>query len=68
MKIVHGRVEKGHVVADEPFPDGAEVTILVAGGDDSFDLEEDKIAALLESIDEANRGELVPLEVVLSGR
>jgi len=39
-----------------------------APGDESFDLDEGQIAALRESIDEANRGELVPLDEVLSGR
>jgi hypothetical protein len=67
MKVVHGRVEHGQVVLDELLPEGAEVTVVVAAGDESFDLDEDQIAALRESIDEADRGELVPLDVVLSG-
>jgi len=68
MKVVHGRVEHGRVVVDEPLAEGTEVTVVVAAGDDSFDLDEEQIAALRESIDEANRGELVPLDEVLSGR
>jgi hypothetical protein len=68
MKVVHGRVEHGHVVVDEPLPEGTEVTVVVAAGDEGFDLDEEQIAALRESIDEANRGELVPLDEVLSGR
>ncbi len=53
---------------DEALPEGAEVTVVVAAGDETFDLDEDQMAALRESIDEANRGELVPLGEVLSRR
>jgi hypothetical protein len=68
MKVVRGRVEDGRVVVDEPLPEGAEVTVVVAAGDETFDLDEEQIAALRASMDEADRGELVPLDVVLSGR
>jgi hypothetical protein len=68
MRVVRGRVEDGRVVVDEPLPEGAEVTVVVAAGDESFDLDEEQIAELRASIDEADRGELVPLDVVLSGR
>ena len=68
MKVVHGRVEHGHVVVDEALPEGTEVAVVVAAGDESFDLDEEQIATLRESIDEANRGELVPLDQALSGR
>jgi hypothetical protein len=43
------------------------VTVVVGAGDESFDLDEEPIAALRESIDEADRGEL-SLRTVLSGR
>ena len=62
MKVVHGRVEDGRVVVDEALPEGAEVTVLVTASDDSFDLAAAQIAALRVSIDEADRGALVPLE------
>jgi hypothetical protein len=68
MKVVHGRVEHGRIVVDEPLAEGTEVTVVVAAGDESFDLDEEQIAALRGSIGEANRGELVPLDEVLSGR
>jgi hypothetical protein len=68
MKVVRGRVEDGRVVVDEPLPEGAEVTVVVAAGDETFDLDEEQITALRASIDEADRGELVPLDVVLSRR
>ncbi len=44
------------------------LTVVVAAGDESFDLEEEQIAALRESIEEADRGELFSLDEVLSGR
>lgn len=66
MKVIRGHVEHGRIVTDEPLPEGAEVTVIAAAGDETFDLDEEQIAALRESIDEADRGELVPLEKVLS--
>ena len=68
MRVVHGRIEQGRVVADEALPEGTEVAIIVVTGEEGFDLDEEQIAALRESIDEANRGELVPLAEVLGGR
>jgi hypothetical protein len=44
------------------------VTVVVAADDESFDLDEEQIAALRESIDEADRGELVSFDAVLTGR
>lgn len=66
MKVVHGHVEHGQVVLDEKVPEGSEV--VVAADDESFDLDDEQIAALRESIDEADRGEFVSLDAVLSGR
>ncbi len=68
MKVIHGRVQHGQIVTDEPLPEGAEVAVIAAAGDDMFDLDEPQIAALRESIEEADRGELIPLEKVLSGQ
>ena len=44
---------------------GAKVTAVVDVGEETFDLDEEQIAALRESIDEANRGNLVPIDEVL---
>ena len=68
MKVVHGRVEQGRIVVDEALPEGTEVTVVVAAGEETFDLDEEQIAALRESIEQADRGELVPLDEVLSAR
>ena len=53
---------------DEPLPEGAEVSVVIASGEQSFDLDEEQIAALRESIAEADRGALLSLDDVLSVR
>lgn len=69
MKVVRGRVEHGNVVVNEPLPEGTEVTVVVtAAGDEAFDLDDEQIAALRESMEQADRGELVPLEEVFRGQ
>jgi hypothetical protein len=68
MRVVHGRVEQGRIVVDEELPEGTEVTVVVAAGEETFELDEEQIAALRESIDEANLGQLVPLDEVFSVR
>ena len=72
MDPVKARVKNGRLVLDEPtdLPEGAviELVPVVATGEEAFDLDEEQIAALRESLEEANRGELVPLDVVLSRR
>jgi hypothetical protein len=52
----------------EKLPEETKATVVVAFRRMSFDLDEEKIAALRESIDEAERGEFVSLDAVLSGR
>lgn len=66
---VRGHVIGGRLVVDEPtdLPEGTEVELAVVG-EGSFDLDEPQIAALRESIEEANRGELTPLAEALGGR
>jgi hypothetical protein len=68
MKVVHGHVEHGQVVLDEMLSDGTEVTVVVAADDESFDLDEEQIAALRKCIDEADHGDFVSLDAVLTGR
>jgi exonuclease VII small subunit len=68
MRVVHGRVEQGHVVLDESLPEGSDVAVIVAAGDEAFDLDEQQVAELRASIEEADRGEFVPLDDVLKSR
>jgi hypothetical protein len=66
VRISNGRVVSGHVVLEgEPLPDGALVTVLSREGDETFELDAAAEAELLESIAEADRGELIPAEEIL---
>jgi hypothetical protein len=49
-------------------PEETKAAVVVASRCKSFELDEEQIAALRESIDEADRGELVSLDAVPSGR
>ena len=66
MVITSGRVVEGKIVVDgDPLPEGATVTVLTREGDESFVLDAEAEAELLESIAEANRGDVVRAEDVL---
>jgi hypothetical protein len=66
MRITSGRVVSGKVVVEgEPLPEGAVVTVLAREADESFELDAEAEAELLESIAEADRGETVTAEEVL---
>jgi predicted transcriptional regulator len=59
-------VVSGHVeVEGEPLPEGTVVTLLTREEDETFELDAEAEAELLESIAEADRGELIPAEEVL---
>ena len=61
-KVVNGRIE----VEDFELPEGAEVTVYLHGDEeDELDLTPEQEAELEESIAEADRGEVVPVEEVL---
>ena len=66
MRITPGRVISGEIVVEgEPLSDGALVTILSRESDETFELDPVAEAELLESLAEADRGELIPAEEVL---
>jgi hypothetical protein len=66
MRIAPGIVVSGQVVMEgEPLPEGLLVTVLAREVDETFELDADQEAELLESIAEADRGELIPAEEVL---
>jgi hypothetical protein len=66
MRVTSGKVVAGQIVVEgEPLPDGAVVTVLAREIDETFELDETAEAALLLSIAEADRGELIPAEDVL---
>ena len=66
MRIASGRVVAGHVEVDgEPLPEGTVVTLLAREEDETFELDAEAEEELLESIAEADRGELIPAEEIL---
>jgi hypothetical protein len=65
MRITKGKVINGHIeIEDETLEEGSSVTVLVAD-ESTFTLTEQEETALLESIDEANRGDLLDAKDVL---
>ena len=65
---VRARVTNGRLVVDEPtdLPDGTELELVaVDAGDEEWNLTEEQIAELQESMAQADRGEIVPAEEVL---
>jgi len=68
MKVASGKVVDGKVVLDEAvFVEGATVTVLAREDDESFEVTPEMEAALLEAMDEADRGETVSGEELLAG-
>jgi hypothetical protein len=60
MRVTTGRVVNGKIeVADEELPEGMVVTILTPEDRGAFTLAAEAEAALLSSIDEADRDEVV---------
>ena len=59
MKILAGVVVDGRIITEGDLPDGTEVTVLAEGGEETFQVSAEMEQELLESIAEADRGELV---------
>ena len=65
MRITKGKVVNGHIeVEDEALDEGSSVTVLVSD-ESTFTLTDQEEAALLDSIAEANRGDLLDAKDVL---
>ena len=65
MQIASGRVVNGQVVVEAELPEGAEVTLLALDGEETFEVDAELEAVLLESIAQADRGETIPGEQLL---
>ena len=66
MRVASGRVVDGRVeLPDTELPEGADVTVLLRDGDETFEADEETERMLLESIAQCERGETVPFETVL---
>jgi hypothetical protein len=67
MRVATGKVIDGKVVIEGlPLEEGSRVTILARDREETFQLSPDEEAELLLSIAEADRGESLPSEDVLS--
>ena len=65
MQIASGRVVNGRVVVDAELPEGAEVTLLALDGEETFEVDAELEAVLLQSIEQGRRGETISAEELL---
>ncbi len=65
VQIFSGKVVKGRVVVEGDLPEGANVTVLARGPEESFEIDPELEAVLLESIAQSERGETVSAEDLL---
>jgi len=66
MQVATGTVVNGKIVVEGvPFAEGAVVTIVTRGADESFSLSEAQENELLAAMAEIDRGEYVTLEELL---
>ena len=66
MQIATGTVVDGKVIVEgDPLPEGAVVTILARGADETFEVPPELEAELVESIAQAERGETISAEEIL---
>ncbi|MGH9196184.1 MAG: hypothetical protein ACRD1T_10640, partial [Acidimicrobiia bacterium] len=67
MQLTTGTVVGGKIIVEgDPLPEGAVVTILARGSDEPFVVPPELEAELLESIAEADRGETMSADELLS--
>lgn len=67
MQVATGTVIDGKIVLEGvPLPEGAIVTVVTRGADESFSLTREQEDELLASMAEIDRGETVSLEELLS--
>ena len=62
MHIASGKVVNGTVVVDGDLPEGADVTLLALDGEETFEVDAELEAVLLESIAQGDRGETIAAE------
>jgi hypothetical protein len=65
MQVASGKVINGQVVVDAELPEGADIMLLALDGEESFEVDAELKAVLLESIAQADRGETIPAEELL---
>jgi hypothetical protein len=65
MQIASGKIVHGQVVVNGELPEGAEVTLLALDGEETFEVDAELEAVLLESIAQGERGETISAEDLL---
>jgi hypothetical protein len=65
MQITSGRVVDGRVELDAELPEGTQVTVLARDSEETFEVDEELEAVLLESIAQGQRGERISAEELL---
>ena len=65
MQIASGKVVHGQVVVEGDLPEGADVTLLALDGEETFEVDSELEAVLLESIAQGERGETISAEQLL---
>lgn len=65
MQITSGRVVDGRVELEAALPEGTEVTVLARDSEETFEVDAELEAVLLESIAQGQRGERISAEELL---
>jgi hypothetical protein len=65
MQIASGKIVNGQVVVDAELLEGAEVILLTLDGEETFEVDAELEAVLLESIAQGERGETISAEALL---
>ena len=65
MRVASGKVVDGQIVFEGDLPEGAEVTLLAHGPDDTFEVDAELKAILLESIAQCERGETISADELI---
>jgi hypothetical protein len=59
MRIASGKVVQGKVIFECDLPEGADVTLLAVDGEETFEVDAELEAVLLESIAQGEKGETI---------
>ena len=65
MQITSGRVVDGRVELEAELPEGTEVTVLARDSEETFEVDPELEAVLLESIAQGQRGERISADELL---
>lgn len=65
MQVASGKVINGRVVVEAELPEGADVMLLALDGEETFEVDEELKALLLESIAQADRGQTITAEELI---